>query len=79
MWVPGQVLYLIGSIPDLCRLSYFEYSLKLTIKRMSSCLRTRVRKQPLIALYFEFENELKFYNLGVWLKSLKFLRSDTQF
>ena len=24
---------------------------------------TRVRKQPIIALYFESENELKFYNL----------------
>ena len=24
-------------------------------------LRTRVRKQPTIALYFEFQNELKFY------------------
>ena len=26
-------------------------------------LRTRVRKQPIIALYFESENELKLYNL----------------
>ena len=25
---------------------------------------TRVRKQPIIALYFEFETVLKFYNLG---------------
>ena len=23
-----------------------------------------VRKQPIIVLYFEFENELEFYNLG---------------
>ena len=30
---------------------------------MIGCLRTCVRKQPIIALYFEFENELKFYNL----------------
>ena len=30
---------------------------------MIGCWRTRVRKQPIIALYFEFENELKFYNL----------------
>ena len=30
---------------------------------MIGCLRTRFRKQPIIALYFEFENELKFYNL----------------
>ena len=30
---------------------------------MIGSLRTRVRKQPIIALYFEFENELKFYNL----------------
>ena len=31
---------------------------------MIGCLWTRVRKQPIIALYFEFENELKFYKLG---------------
>ena len=30
---------------------------------MIGCLRTRARKQPIIALYFESENELKFYNL----------------
>ena len=30
---------------------------------MIGCSRTRVRKQPIIELYFEFENELKFYNL----------------
>ena len=30
---------------------------------MIGCLRTRVCKLSIIALYFEFENELKFYNL----------------
>ena len=30
---------------------------------MIGWLRTHVRKQPIIVLYFEFENELKFYNL----------------
>ena len=30
---------------------------------MIGCLRTRVRKQPIIVLYFEFETILKFYNL----------------
>ena len=30
---------------------------------MIGCLRTHVRNQPIIALYFEFENELKFVNL----------------
>ena len=30
---------------------------------MIGCLRTRVRNQPIIALYFEFENELKFDSL----------------
>ena len=30
---------------------------------MIGCLRTHVRKQPIIALYFESENELKIYNL----------------
>ena len=33
-------------------------------KRNFGCFRTRVRKQPIIALYFEFEAVLKFYNLG---------------
>ena len=33
---------------------------------MIACLRTRVRKQPIIALYFEFEAVLKFYNIEVW-------------
>ena len=30
---------------------------------MIGWLRTRVRKQPIVALYFEFETVLKFYNL----------------
>ena len=30
---------------------------------MIGCLRARVRKQPIIALYFESETVLKFYNL----------------
>ena len=30
---------------------------------MIGCLWTRVRKQPIIALYFESETVLKFYNL----------------
>ena len=33
---------------------------------MIGCLRTRVRKQPIIALYFESKNELKFYDLKAW-------------
>ena len=30
---------------------------------MIGCLRTRVRNQPIIVLYFEFEIKLKFYSL----------------
>ena len=30
---------------------------------MIGCLRTRVRKQPITAFYFDSDNELKFYNL----------------
>ena len=30
---------------------------------MIGCLRTRVRKQPIIALYFESDTVLNFYNL----------------
>ena len=36
---------------------------------MIGCLRTRVHKQPIIALYFESENVLKFYNLEARLRS----------
>ena len=35
---------------------------------MIGCLGTRVRKQPIIAHYFESENELKLYNLGAWIR-----------
>ena len=37
---------------------------------MIGCLRTRVRKQPIIVLYFESEPLLKFYNLEAWSGSL---------
>ena len=33
---------------------------------MIGCLRTRVHKQPIVALYFESETVLKFYNLEAW-------------
>ena len=35
---------------------------------MIGCLRTCVRKQPIIALFFEFETVLKFYNLVARLR-----------
>ena len=41
----------------------FEFIIRLKIKAMIGCLGTRVRKQPIIALYFESELVLKFYNL----------------
>ena len=41
------------------RVSSYMTILKLKIKHNDW---TRVRKQPIISLYFEFENELKFYN-----------------
>ena len=34
---------------------------------MIGCLRTLVRKQPIIALYFKSECELKFNNHEAWL------------
>ena len=36
---------------------------------MIGCLWTRVRKQPIIALYFESENEFQFYNLEAWIRA----------
>ena len=38
---------------------------------MIGCLRTRVHKQPIIALYFESELVLKFYNLEAWPRGYK--------
>ena len=45
-----------------------EYSLKLKIKRNDWLLADtcRVCKQPTITLYFELENEFKFYHLEAW-------------
>ena len=37
---------------------------------MIGYLRTRVRKQPIIALYFVSENELKLYNLETWYQNV---------
>ena len=37
---------------------------------MNGCLRTCVCKQPIIALYFESETVLRFYNLEAWSSSL---------
>ena len=34
---------------------------------MIGYLRTHVRKQPIIALYFESETGLNFYNLEAWI------------
>ena len=38
---------------------------------MIGCLGTRVRKQPIIVLYFESENELEFYNLEAWRSDVR--------
>ena len=60
-----------------------EYILILKKSTMFGCFRTRVRKQPIIALYFEFKNELKLYNLeacasqGMWLKDVQSTKTDT--
>ena len=43
---------------------------------MIGCLRTRVREQPIIALYFESENELKFYNLEAWSTVVQLKKRD---
>ena len=45
---------------------------------MIGCLRTGVRKQPIIALYFESETELRFYNLMAW-SNLQHLQIYTSF
>ena len=52
-------------------LNLIELILKLIIKRndwllADTCPRTHVRKQQVLALYFEFETVLRFYNLRTW-------------
>ena len=41
---------------------------------MIGCLQTRVHKQPIIVLYFNFETALKFYKLGTWIQTFCKLR-----
>ena len=49
-----------------CHLA-MDYELK--IKRNDWLVAdTCVRKQPIFALYFELENELKFYDLDAWFQ-----------
>ena len=43
---------------------------------MNGCLRTRVRKQPLIALCFKFETVLKFFNLEALCAGHKLLSRE---
>ena len=45
---------------------------------MIGCLRTRVRNQPIIALYFESENVLKLYNLEARNRGKKLFSCSTQ-
>ena len=39
--------------------------------------KARVRKHPIIALYFESENELKFYNLEAWCSLYFILKTNS--
>ena len=64
----------MGPGPEVIKL---EFILRLKIKHndwllVDTCLLTHVRKQPIIALYFEFETVLKFYNLGARFGSKRF-------
>ena len=52
----------MSSVPGL-EVIKLEYNLKLKIKCNDWLLADTCPKQPIIALYFEFENELKFYYL----------------
>ena len=47
---------------------------------MIGCLRTCVRKQPIIALYFESESELKVYNIEARSRGYKtvFMLNSTE-
>ena len=82
----GWLLYLISIILDLIVYSCLfypcleviklEYNLKLKIKGNDPPLAdicTFVRKHPIIALYFESENELKFHNLEAWCLIFMFM------
>ena len=46
---------------------------------MIGCLRTRVRKQPIIVLYYEFETVLKLYNPRVGFHCVPFSQGLAHF
>ena len=48
----------------------WRFTLKLKIKRIDWLLADTCRKQPINALYFEFETTLTFYNLEAHLEYL---------
>ena len=60
--------------PKLRLVVRFESIRKFKLKR-NDWLQERVNKQPIIALYFEFENVLKFYNLGAFAIQLRHFSS----
>ena len=43
-----------------------DFILNSNLSAIIACLRTRVRKQPIVMLYFESETVLKFDNLVAW-------------
>ena len=45
--IPGQVRYLIVSIPDLCRLSYFNSQSHMTAMTAMPVLGKRLQKRPM--------------------------------
>ena len=59
----GQWLLLFSLKSSGLKVINLECSLKLKTKHIDWLLADTVHKQPIIALYFKSENELKFYNL----------------
>ena len=49
------------------------------LKILVFAVKPRVHKQPIIALYFEFENVLKFYNLEAWAMFYNLLNVNKDF
>ena len=50
------------------KLKIVVYNLRLRLKKKNRNDWLLARKQPIIALYFESETVLRFYNLEAWLK-----------
>ena len=65
LWHPIQIIFLLFPGLEVIKL---EFSLKLKIKINDWQLADTWQQAAINSLYYEFEIDLKFYNLEAWVK-----------